>query len=1029
LNTQSYAYVTKFSSGTILAILALSGLLFLIPFAAVTPVFASNGSLPTATVTGNNPALGGAAGQMFTITLSNPTTNSYTITGFSILAPAGWTITGATQGGFLNTHPVPFTSSAVTWSVSQFTIGTAAGIPPGSSDTLAFTATAATASSTYPFNSKFTSKVQDASAVNFYNGPSFSILVIDPTSVVSAVTPAANANYVAGSAALTETATITCTVSSACPSGFEAGVPVVFTSSYIAGTTFSFTPSTATTSSTGVATTTFQPSEHATDASTVTATIGTSTVPSLTSGGTITTVAGAPTAIAWTFASANANGNHYITTQATTVNNAPAAAFTGATMGLAGASFSIADRFGNPVNFNTAGLTYSVTLTALSGGGVFDSNGLPSVITCATGGDWQAGGVDLTAPAITACPAAGTSANLPFNYFQSGSYGAIGELSASVTGTLTGTAYAGAGQSSLLVTSTFAAVSPVPTVQPITGVTLPNVPAGKLVNVTATLAIAQSGVPVTLYLDQVHSWETASGAMDYGASSVLAAGFSGGVFSTTVTTNSLGQASALFTIDTVAGSSAFFESNATAPTDASLTNALGISADSAGAACTSGGPATVCTIAGTPSTFTVLTYFNTHPLANPTSHGATGGPIYVDVAITDAYGNPATNTGVNQIQITLVASCSSACPLSATNVYIPSGFADTYNSFGAIIWTMPGATGTVTLTASGVLSGIQKTSHPASMTVVSPLPTLAIISPTPTSGDIYSRTGNVVFSGEANVSLGYASSVTISSLTYSIDGGAAQSAPITMLNQITFSVAAVMSTGVHTIAFNATDSEGNVAVGQTYTVVVDTATPQVVFSTANNANITSGVSVTAKIAVLQGDLNASSVVATVNGTALAASQVTITGTNNLGTNTTYTVTITGLTTGHDVIGLSAASLAGLTGTASSITVHVTVAFAQSFVISGTPQSATVGTFAGINASYVNLNPNSQSVVVFAVFKNSAGQTMGIGTGSLTVGAGATQSVFLADPVGLASGAYSVNIFVYTTGNLPVSVTSTVSVTV
>lgn len=848
-------------------------------------------------------------------------------------------------------------------------------------------------------------------------------MVIDPTTSITVVTPAASANYVAGSAALTETATI---------SPAQAGVPIVFTAAgYGATTTYSFTPSTATTNSAGVATTTFQPSNHAGDATTVTGKIGTSAVAAKVSVGTITTVAGAPTEIAWTFASANANGNHYITTQGTTANGGgpPPTPVTGATMAAAGASFSIADRFGNPVAFSTAGLTYTVTLTALSGGGLFDALGLPSVITCTNGGaSWKAGATALT-PTV-ACPSAGTSAPLPFNYFQSSTYGAIGELSASVTGTLSSASYAGAGQSKLLVTSTFAAASAIPTVQPITGVTLPNVPAGDKVNVTATLATAQAGVPVTLYLDQATSYETAPAAKDYGANSMLAAGFSAGVFSTTVTTNANGQASALFTIDTVAGSAAFFQSNATAPTDASATHALGISADSASVACTAPyGPATVCTIAGKPTTFTVLTYFNTSPLANPTTHGATSGPIYVDVAISDAYGNLATNTGVTQIQITLSASCGTACPLSATTAYIPSGFADTYNSFGAIIWTMPSATGTVTLTASGVLNGVQKSSVPATLTVVSPLPTLAIISPKPTSSDIYSSTGNVVFTGEANVSLGYASSVTIASVTYKIDSGAVQSAPITSANQITFSVAATMSSGLHTITFNATDSNGNVVTGQKYNVLVDTAAPQVVFSTPNNANLTGGSSVTAKIAVLEGDLNASSVVATVNGTALASSQVAVTGSNVLGTNVTYTVTISGLSTGHDVVGLSASSLSGLTGTATSITIDVTVPFAQSFVVSGTPAASTLGTFAGISASYTNLNPSSQSVVIFAVFKNSAGQTMGIGTGSATFNAGATQSVFIADPVGLASGSYSVSIFVFTSGNLPVSTSTSISVTV
>jgi len=139
--------------------------------------------------------------------------------------------------------------------------------------------------------------------------------------------------------------------------------------------------------------------------------------------------------------------------------------------------------------------------------------------------------------------------------------------------------------------------------------------------------------------------------------------------------------------------------------------------------------------------------------------------------------------------------------------------------------------------------------------------------------------------------------------------------------------------------------------------------------------------------------------------------------------------VSGLGTGHWSVTLKAKDYAGNAAAPVTTIVKVTVAFAQSFVVSGTPYTATVGSFAGINASYTNLNPTAQSVVAFAVFKNSAGQTVGIGTGSLTVGAGKTQSVFIAAPVGLASGTYSVSIFVVTTGNLPVSVTTTISVTV
>ena len=1031
MNTPTNAYLTKFSSGTILAILALSGLLLFLPLGS--PIFASNANLPTATVTGNNPVAGGAVGQNFVITLGNPNPNAYTITGFSINGPSGWTITGCTAGGFLVT--CHFTSSAATFSVSQFTVGTAAGVPPGSTDTLTITATVGTASGTYPFTSTFTSKVQDASAVDFYNGPPFSVLVVDSTTHITVVTPAASANYAAGSPALTETATVACTVSATCPSGHEAGIPIVFTApGYLAGTVFSFSPGTASTDSSGVATTVFQPSNHAGDATTVSAAIGSSAFASVASVGTITTVAGAPTEIAWTLTSSNPkNGNHYITTQGTTVNGV-SATFTGATMAATGASFAIADKFGNGVDFSTATLTYTVSLTALSGGGRFDATGLPSVISCKNGGNWQAGGVDIANPAVTPCPVAGTSANLPFPYFQSSLYGAIGEFSASVTGTLNSASYAGAGQSNLLITSTFAGASPVPTIALITGVTLPNVPAGKSVNVTATLATAQAGVPVTLFLDKTTSYETVAGAKDYGANSMLTAGFSGGLFRVSTTTRSNGLAAAMFTIDTNAGSAAFYQANVTAPTDASLTNSLGISADSAGAASLcAAAVVTVCTIAGSPTTFTVLTYYD-NLLAFPASHAATSGTLYVNVVISDAYGNVATNTAATAIQIGLTASCGSTCLLSATTVYITSGGKDTQSSFGPITWTMPSGTGSVTLTASGVLSGVQKTSAPATVAVVSPKPTLAITSPVPMSGVIYSGSGNVVFSGGANASIGYASTgplaVTITSITYKIDTGAVQTAPISSANKITFSVAATMAAGKHTITFNATDSKGNVATGQSYTVLVDTAAPTVKFTTANNANIsgTSSSTVTATIVVAQGDLNMSSVVASVNGTALTSSHVTVSGTNTLGTSTTYTVTIGGLSTGTDVLGLSASSLAGLTGTATGITVHVTVAAGQSFVVSGTPSAGKLGQYNGVNVAYQNLNPTTQTIVIFAVWQTSAG-TVGISTSSATVGAGATTSAFIVEPVGLASGTYTVNIFVWTTSNQPVSVTTTITVTV
>jgi len=1043
MNTQSKAYVTKFSSGLALSLLAFSGIFFLIPVA--TPVFAANASAPTITITSNNPVAGGAS-PTISMKVSNPASNQFTITGFSFVTPTGWSVTVCTAGGFLDVCTVGAGGGGVTWTVSTFTIGTGAGIPPGSSDVLSFTATAGsapTSSATYPFTSTFSTKVQDASSVGFYNGPSFSIQVMDPDTTVTV--GALTTPYVAGSAALTVTATVTCGAdqnTAVCPGTLgEPNLPVGWTATggtYIASTTYSFTPSTSTSTSAGTATTTFQPSNKAGDHTFVTATIGTSAVTG-TSPGAVATVAGAPTQVTWTLTSAATDGNHYITTQATTANGGGSVTpVTGAEMVNTGASYSIADKFGNPVAFNTALLTWTVTLTALSGAGIFDALGLPSVITCTNGGaSWMSGATALT-PTV-ACPSAGTSATLPFNYFQSATYDSIGELSAGVSGCLGAGcpgsgAFAGAGQSGQLITSTFAAASPVPVVyltsaEKAAGVVLPSVPAGDQVNVTATLGTAQAGVPVQLMLDLGTSYETAPAAADYGASSMVTIGFSNGLTYITAITNAHGQASALFTLDTLAtptAAHAFFLDNVTRPTDSGSAATITFPTDTT--TNSTDQAAAIVTIPNTPATFTVLTYYDS-TLATAATHAAAGASLYVDVTISDQYGNVAVNTALTAIQITLAAS---AGTLSATTVYINHLASDTASSFGPVTWTMPGAVGSASLTASGVLAGKAITSAPATIGVVSPLPTLAIISPVPQSGTIYSKSNSVVFTGQANVSIGYASTgalaVKITGVTYSIDGGTPLTAPITPGNKITFSVAATMTAGLHTVYFNATDSQGNVASSSKYSVLVDTVAPTVAFTTKTGAVINFTNSVTATITVPEGDLNVTSVTASLNGTALASSHVTVTGTNNLGHSVTYTVTLTGLTAGTDVIGLSATSLAGLTGTATSVTVTVQVAFATSVLITSATYG-TLGSFTGISVSATNTWTTSQSLVVFAVWKNSAGQTVAVTTGGLTLAAGASGTTFAPLASALPSGSYSVSVFVITTANQPVSSPTSITASV
>ena len=209
--------------------------------------------------------------------------------------------------------------------------------------------------------------------------------------------------------------------------------------------------------------------------------------------------------------------------------------------------------------------------------------------------------------------------------------------------------------------------------------------------------------------------------------------------------------------------------------------------------------------------------------------------------------------------------------------------------------------------------------------------------------------------------------------------------------------------------------------------MTDTAAPTVAFTTASGATVNYSSPVTATITVPEGDLNATSVVASLNGTTLASSAVTITGTNNLGHSVTYTVSITGLAAGSDTVGLSASSLAGLTGTATTITVTVQVAFATSVIITSASYG-TLGSFNGISVTATNTWSTSQNLVVFAVWKNSAGQTAAVTTGGLTLAAGASGTTFTPLAGGLPSGSYTVSVFVITTANSPVSSPSSITAT-
>ncbi|MDE1858423.1 MAG: hypothetical protein KGI26_05105 [Thaumarchaeota archaeon] len=731
----------------------------------------------------------------------------------------------------------------------------------------------------------------------------------------------------------------------------------------------------------GVASTSFQPTNVvANGATTVTAQLGTGPISSIASS--VNTVASTPVKATFYYSATAfpSSATQYIST-----NSAPPNGGHGPNdADVASSTLSIAatDKFGNPIALGSVtGLTISVSTTAAQG--VFCSTCTASTnkttITLA-GGDISALGV------------------VTDSYYQLGAYKSTDVLTGTMSGTFNSAAFTVSGSSGALVTSTFAATSPVPT--EFTG-DCTSCAAGSTVGLHGVPSVLQRGVPIIFFLDTATSTQVnGDGTM---------------VVSTTTGTN--GSAIASITLDTGAGATLKY-----------LTQLGDVSQVSGHLANSTDIVTAITTIAGPAASLRLKTFFNS-ALTLPTTHAVNGSQLYVDITLADKYGNPTTNSFNYQIQIALSGSGS----FSATNVYISSGCSDTAgvtsvcaSAFGPILWTAPNTFGAQTLSAKSTFPTATDT-----VTLVSATPTFAVTSPAPLSGVIYAGSTAVTFQGQANASLGYPSTTTIASVGYKMDSGHWQSVTVTPANKLTWVVSVFMTAGLHTITFNATDSVGNTVVSQTFTVLVDATAPDVNFVTVNNANISSPATLSANLVDTMGDVNASSVSAVATNLDTATTKTltaSVTGTNNPGHSVTYGVTLSGLTTGNWSVALSASDLAG-NSNSSTITVHVTVPFAQSFAVVGTPAASTLGQFAGITASYTNLNPTSQNVVIFAVFKNSQGQTMGIGTGSATFGAGATQSVFIADPVGLASGTYSVSIFVFTTGNLPVSVSTTISVTV
>jgi hypothetical protein len=957
MNTHSNAYVTKFSSGTILALLAISGLLVIVPVAL--PALAAQNTSASYTLTPSPSVYVSSTAAALTLTVANPATNAYAVTAFTVTFPATWALTTAGAcGGLLGT--VGATTTGLGGAIEC-----TGSLPPGFSTTIAIgTVTPPASTGAAAISGTFQTSITDGgSTPASYAGPTFSVIDTDISGVTS-TTPSSATNYIAGSSAI---------VVEVIFNNPQSGVPVTFTSSSTKG---SFNATTENTNAGGHVFVAYSP-PNTLGGTTATGTVAESTALHGTTN-TITTVAGLPSTVLFSF------HNTYNVTASSTIGTSPGFDKTHlyAEVAASGPTAQAADKFGNLITWGTA----PTTCTIVGFGGQFDNAGTASSSNSAT------------------CST--TTITNSLNYFQAANYGATSYWQVTMQGGVyqSQTIASVSGTSPNFMTSIFDATPNTPTFTVTSPVTV-----GSSATITYTATLAQSGVKVTFLAingtDNNGLFAGGTGGACYGT--CPAGTHKSDNANVTAITNSNGVATATYDFATVSGKSVTFNVQFTRPDNTHLTPPTVLGTASAA----------VATKAGSPSQFLTTSFFDSGKTQATSGSASPGSTLYVEMCLADKYGNSATNPGA-QLNIPLTASAGS---VSNNAPVIPSGQAciDSAGGSGLVIWNIP-SSATVGSTLTLTTSGLYPTTYPLS--IVSPNPTLKVTLPVAAKdGNVYSNVAGVSFSGTAAQSTGLAPGTGLSMVVYSVNGGAKTKASGTA----TWNFVAILPQGLNTVTIFVNDTLGDTSSIKTLKVMVDTTTPTVTVTSAST--IAAGSAVTFSVVASEGDLNASAISATTNSTATLTTSVS--GTNNLGNSVTYTVSVNGLpvSTGHWSVTLTVKGLTGNSASATAV-VKVTIAPGQSFSVSGTPGSATLGSFKGVSVNYQNFGAASQNVVVFAVWQSSAG-TVGIGTASGTVASGATGSFFVVEPVGLASGTYTVNLFVWTTSNQPVSVTTTITVTV
>jgi len=439
------------------------------------------------------------------------------------------------------------------------------------------------------------------------------------------------------------------------------------------------------------------------------------------------------------------------------------------------------------------------------------------------------------------------------------------------------------------------------------------------------------------------------------------------------------------------------------------------------------------TVAGAAVAFSVSVYWTSANAVAATNalKGSlvSGQNTYVVVSLIDSYGNLALNTGSTQLQITLTAT---AGALYATTLYISSGQTNTAISpLGPDQFTVANTVslGTViTLTATGAL-----TSGSKSITIVSAIPTINLKSgsvngPVIASGTtIYSPTGAITFYSKANVSAGF-NPVTSNIATIGTKIGTSPYVttltPGVAKSSNTFSL--FFPTGLSTLNVNASDNNvasgakfGNTGTTGPYNILVDPYLPTMTIGTP----VAGSGSDTVTVVSTEGDFNTTSFAATYAGVAVPSSSISWSGTQTLGTMSTLTATISGLTAGTNLLSVSGKTDAGLSGSASA-TITITITFADSvtFITSSATwgsSGAAQGVFVPVTNSW---NTALQLTIYITMKSGSSSYTL---VGGETLAAGQTATVFCQDfLVNVPVGTYTVTFSSITTSNLVPSAPTT-----